>query len=527
MKTIIPLFYLILFSLHLSAQEAQFGQSGPAKLVWPFDNSFYISPQNSSHGWRMICGPGCGLHRNSDYYALDWSRASVSACGAVFNAPLSGTVICTSVGNNTGYGYQIIIQSEQDSNYAFRMAHMQEVWVTRGAYVKAGEPIGRVGDTGNGGCHGHLAVYKNIYDQADGNGQNALHHLSICNFVPTPYDDAAYFSQPFDFVRGDGLKGDLSLLNNYEVAREDSLYFKVRVFNPGLSTWEGSVGIQMQRGESFDQGIGGQAIVKTDKMVFEKGDTLEVLMPLSMSVHSTGEYTAFLVFYSEEFSDIHNSNVQVKTPLRSKNFRLSSRQLCNLDEPNDEASIATPLFAEPLSEKTNRKKRTDFISVFNDEKDVFTFSTTKSGRMKIKFPARHRYELNVFDQSGPISLSNIEDDFSFLTSSGSNYFIEFSGRASCGLPYEFDYQWEPINDLVWTINATDQLNNEFIVLSAAEVEWKIFDLMGRELFSSGVQALEKGEYFFTTKLDNMISGVYLAALFEKGRFVEQRKFYWK
>lgn len=531
------LFFVVLIGisdLSIHAQEAQIGDGSPTLLVWPFENSFYIDQESSSHSWTMICGSGCGYHRNSDYFALDWARRSISSCGNIFNAPLSGTVLCAIIGSDSGYGQQIVIQSDQDSNYAFRIAHMQEVWVSRGDFVYAGEPIGRVGDTGNGGCHGHLAVYKNIYDIAErpiisGDTtqyyQKAIDYLRIGSFVPTPYEDDTYFSQTFGFLNTGGLKADLFSFGSYEIAIEDSLRLQARVFNTGSRVWEGRIGFEMQQREAFFSNIG-TPLWQTDQLSIGPGDTITIQETIAVDVFPPETYIGFLLFLSEEFYEFESRNVTIKTPLRNRWFELLSKAACNKDEPNDERSTATPLFDKPLISSTIKKEKTGFLSVFEDEKDLYSFSTEKSGRMTIAFPDTSRFKVKVLDESGLILLDWTSGSFSFLTSTDNKYYIEISGRNDCTTPYSFQYQWQTVNDVIWSLKSYLEIGNEFIVLSDVELEWHVFDMMGRQLFSSGKEKMGKGKYFFSIPLENPSPGVYFATLYLNGKLVEHKKFFW-
>lgn len=150
-----------------------------SNLYWPFDNSEFLShtgstnyPHNwalGSGGWHVECGPECGFHFGSDYYADDWNIDGSGDCYQGFLAPLSGTVIYADyISLTSGYGRQVIIQSNIDNNYAFRIAHLDNINVTQGQFVNVGDKLGEVGTTGSSsGCHAHCVLYKNIYQNYD------------------------------------------------------------------------------------------------------------------------------------------------------------------------------------------------------------------------------------------------------------------------------------------------------------------------------------------------------------------------
>ncbi len=135
---------------------------GDSHIYWPYANSSYINGWTGTNNWRVTCGPNCGWHHGGDYYADDWANGT---CGTDFKAPISGKVIFSGYINN-GYGNQVVIQSTDNYNFAFRVAHLQSRSVWNGQWVNAGQVIGKVGTTGNStGCHGHVVLYKNIYQR--------------------------------------------------------------------------------------------------------------------------------------------------------------------------------------------------------------------------------------------------------------------------------------------------------------------------------------------------------------------------
>jgi hypothetical protein len=528
--TLIQLIPIIGFS-----QQAQIGEKGRTLLVWPFDESFYIDQNVGSHGWNMICGPGCGYHKNSDQYALDWSRAGLSACGSVFNAPLSGIVLFANLGTNAGYGNQVVIQSDQNPDYAFRLAHMQEVWVGAGDYLEAGEPIGRIGDTGNGGCHGHLAVYRNIYDRAetiwssaDTNRtyRRAIDYLTSGQFVPTPYENSAYFSEPFSFLREqEGIALELFGVEEY-AAIEDSIEVVAKLRNVGNKEWTGALALGIQEEEVYRYYASFDFSGKTDTFTLAKGSSMEFRLTFPVGNMEPGLYFAHLLFVSEALSPDQLLPVALSSSLRSAQIQLISKEVCNQDEPNDEATMATALFSQPLSAAAQAQRRRGLISVFEDEKDVYTFQTRRTGRMKIIFTDSLRFSMSIYDSFGAVPLSGQAGTYSFITQPNTPYFIEMAGRPDCDRPYEFSYEWIPVERVEWQFWTTEKVNSVFIALEPVEVEWQIIDMVGRRLFSSGKKMLEPGAHFDSFSLDNFPPGIYLAALLVDGRMMEHRKFFW-
>ncbi|HRP91083.1 MAG TPA: PKD domain-containing protein [Edaphocola sp.] len=161
-------------------------------LYWPYLSSTWNT--NPSHpdrdGWKDGdeggggSQQGQGGHKGGEWHAQDWNQNShISSnydCQKSFLAPISGKVIyafgtcnpecfanCSLGGGQccgNGFGNSVTIQSDQDSNFAFRVSHLYDVFVSNNQQVNVGDVIGTVGMTGNGtGSHAHCALYKNVY----------------------------------------------------------------------------------------------------------------------------------------------------------------------------------------------------------------------------------------------------------------------------------------------------------------------------------------------------------------------------
>ena len=112
----------------------------------------YFYPPTSGWNWRII-------HENN---AVDIANQ----CGTPVYAAAEGIVIPDpklgdgSEGWNNGYGLFILI--EHPNNAETRYAHLEKISASIGLYVKKGELIGFVGNTGNThgptGCHLHFEV---------------------------------------------------------------------------------------------------------------------------------------------------------------------------------------------------------------------------------------------------------------------------------------------------------------------------------------------------------------------------------
>lgn len=78
--------------------------------------------------------------------------------GTTIRAARSGRV--TYAGWYEGYGYVVLL--EHDQGYTTRYGHLHSYFVTRGQYVKGGQVIASMGNTGNStGPHLHFEVRKN------------------------------------------------------------------------------------------------------------------------------------------------------------------------------------------------------------------------------------------------------------------------------------------------------------------------------------------------------------------------------
>lgn len=166
--------FLILISNLSYAEQTQFSlnSTGHSHLYWPMSDN-----KNKWDGTRGNT-VGTGDHSGDDYYADDWNirTGGNSDAGSELRAVGSGTVIFSenSFTNGDGpacpsgnYANQVIIQFDDNDDFAVRYTHMQDVEVSEGDHVKAGEIIGTVGYSGLSGvspclAHLHLVLYKNI-----------------------------------------------------------------------------------------------------------------------------------------------------------------------------------------------------------------------------------------------------------------------------------------------------------------------------------------------------------------------------
>lgn len=170
-------------------------------LRWPFSSGNWTDrnawhganePQGSGHG----SSHGQGGHKGSDHYAVDWNHIGQLDCDSEFYAPLGGKIIravsnfphqCNDDGIGGDYGNEVVILSNVDNTYAFRVAHLNSVYVANGQVVKAGDLIGTIGSTGNStGSHAHCALYRNVDEKLSG-----LNMAGLADNHATPFDFSA------------------------------------------------------------------------------------------------------------------------------------------------------------------------------------------------------------------------------------------------------------------------------------------------------------------------------------------------
>lgn len=114
-------------------------------FIWPVRGRI-----TSRYGYRI--SPVSGVR--TFHTGLDISGVT----GTPIKAAMSGRV--TSAGYNSVFGKYVVVAHH--SNYQTLYGHMSAIRTRSGAYVKTGEIIGYVGNTGlSTGSHLHFTVYKN------------------------------------------------------------------------------------------------------------------------------------------------------------------------------------------------------------------------------------------------------------------------------------------------------------------------------------------------------------------------------
>lgn len=129
-------------------------------------NKYGYSSSSYKRGGARLVWPAVGVHRISSRYGYRWGRLhggidiSDGKTGHTVVAAASGTV--TTASYHYSYGYHVVINNGNGMSTCY--AHMLKgsICVKPGQYVSAGQPIGKVGSTGNStGPHLHFEVRIN------------------------------------------------------------------------------------------------------------------------------------------------------------------------------------------------------------------------------------------------------------------------------------------------------------------------------------------------------------------------------
>lgn len=120
----------------------------------PNFNKYFIMPTE-----------GFNWGKTHAYNAVDIANS----CGTPVRAAAEGLVVPDSsfgagaTGWNNGYGHFVLVEHPFGNNVRTRYAHLDKTTVEIGDYVKQGQQIGTMGNTGNvhgpTGCHLHFEVY--------------------------------------------------------------------------------------------------------------------------------------------------------------------------------------------------------------------------------------------------------------------------------------------------------------------------------------------------------------------------------
>lgn len=143
--------------------------SGTETKVTYDDGSSRPSSPRTTGGWRKVILGGRSLNLTNPFWryntryqfnrhtGVDFGAAS----GTPLRAPIKGTVVGAGYGvGGSSYGNTVVIR--MDDGYYMRFAHMNSIGVSKGQRVRAGQFVGKVGNSGtnSSGSHLHLEVMK-------------------------------------------------------------------------------------------------------------------------------------------------------------------------------------------------------------------------------------------------------------------------------------------------------------------------------------------------------------------------------
>lgn len=200
--------------------------------TWHYYNDHYYNAQGKpTH------------HYGESFYAQDWNFkiGNEPDCGMSFYAPMDGKVIfysntypissnCVNYNNGILAGNYIIIQSTDNSSFAFKACHFQQLNpnLRVDSLIRAGDLIGYIGNTGSStGTHVHCNLFKNL----SSNDINKLITASILRDDTLDFTHACDFN--FDAIL-DGVGGDdgggVTAINNETLG-------KIKLYPNPVNDW--------------------------------------------------------------------------------------------------------------------------------------------------------------------------------------------------------------------------------------------------------------------------------------------------
>ena len=162
--------------------------NGTSHVGWIFDTSDWTAYNSSPY------------HIGDDYYADDWVEDNGNTGGQNARAMAPGTVIYAGPSpSGWSYGNQVVVQCSDNSNFAYRYAHLEDVTVTVGQPVNFTTLLGHVGGTPGFSPHLHCVLYKNIYQMGPhGVGLDLLRiGKSPSSFITGAPDEPSQFAANF------------------------------------------------------------------------------------------------------------------------------------------------------------------------------------------------------------------------------------------------------------------------------------------------------------------------------------------
>ncbi len=496
------LLMLLVHPVFSQPQQAELKPNATSLLVWPFEDSFPIDYQTGSHSWRLLCGHYCGLHQGVDRFALDWHTYRSPSCGWRLNAPMAGKVIYVEYGSNTGYGNQIVLQSTQDSTFAVRMAHLQSASVALGEIVEVGDPIGFIGDTGNGGCHLHIVLYQSIYDISDPlynpldtvtAWRRAIDDLRINRFI----DKTEPFSANFQFqatekrllvetVEGPGsfwpqdreVNGDIVLVNQdtQEVSGKMVVMFS--------EDQDGRLGID---------------IATTDTFSMLPGERRSIPFTV-IPIPDANRYQFLQIGYAD------NRYPDYAGKIYTQPLYFYEAEKCLVGEPNNEPGAGEVLTfgGSPDAQELER-----FFGPEGDSVDYYRVDARRAGRLRLEQESGPVLHLTVVDSLGQSLSGGGTSVLERSVDSDQSLFVRASGRGSCTRPYRLAVTWEPEPAGEWLLwQQGGQLRTRFDTGDAESVDVAVYNALGQRIAFFQNEAAIGGLLERAWSLPNVSYGIY-------------------
>lgn len=496
----------MIFAMLYSSINAQveLQADGTSSLLWPFADSWYISPIEGSNGWTYTSRSI--YHLEGDVLAQDWyinGCIGLSTCGRPLRAVFDATVLATG-GSQDGYGNQILLQSTDNPDFVLRYAHLERIDLPRTDTIKAGSIIGTVGDTGNGDCHLHIVLYKNMLTQMPGkpDGYTYLNDvLENLSYRPRFVQIAA----PFNLGAELGSKG---------VVIES--FLEPELFLEDKPTIEGTVT------NKSDEPIDNLQIFCTrTELGSEKQETFTI--ELSLPPLSTQEFQFEDVLVQEGQYDIQLTYGYLRNGTRCGNSEIFQREvsiwsseLCQSDEPNDEATQAIPLEVN-WSEKTFSLR--SYLEYENREEDPDYFSLffPQDGRLRLQqiTDVRLPQLLSIQFQLG-LEQFGVEDlKEGIAVKAGSSALVHIAETRYYGQvcnSYQLDFEWEALREYNIIPNPNrgrfridvDQVRSDYALT--------LYNAQGRLMLKTIQASDEQGELWFDQP---MAAGMYFLKVGEE------------
>ncbi|KKR09340.1 MAG: peptidase M23 family protein [Candidatus Peregrinibacteria bacterium GW2011_GWE2_39_6] len=136
---------------------ANSGGSGGKTVVPP---PISVAPSPGGAGWMKPTSGTITQWHHAGHYAIDIANK----LNTPIMAAAAGTVIKAAHGWNGGYGNEIIIQ--HDNGCTTLYGHSNELYVTEGQYVDAGQVISGMGNTGR--VYGRTGIHLHVELRCDG-----------------------------------------------------------------------------------------------------------------------------------------------------------------------------------------------------------------------------------------------------------------------------------------------------------------------------------------------------------------------